>query len=53
MVLTNIGDSDQIDALQELGVYDYMIKSNWELERVVENIERKLSAVVSNMEKPA
>lgn len=42
MMLTNVGDADQIAAVQKYGVVDYMVKSNWELEKVVANIQRKL-----------
>lgn len=42
MMLTNVGDSDQIAAVQKYDVVDYMVKSNWELDKVIANIQRKL-----------
>ncbi|MCA9390181.1 response regulator [candidate division WWE3 bacterium] len=44
MMLTNVEDSDKIVAVQKYHVYDYLVKSNWELDDVVEHIKNKLKA---------
>lgn len=42
MMLTNVEDSDKIVTVQKYQVYDYLVKSNWELDDVVEHIKNRL-----------
>ena len=45
VMLTNVEDSDKIVAVQKYHVYDYLVKSNWELDDVVQHIKGKLEAI--------
>lgn len=42
IVLTNLSDNEKITQAMELGSYDYLVKSDWSLEDVVERIREKL-----------
>ena len=48
VMLTNVEDSDKIVAVQKYHVYDYRVKSNWELDDVVKHIKGKLDLVKEN-----
>ena len=49
VMLTNVEDSDKIVAVQKYHVYDYLVKSNWELDDVVNHIKGKLDLAKENV----
>lgn len=49
VMLTNVEDSDKIVAVQKYHVYDYLVKSNWELDDVVHHIKGKIDLAKENV----
>ncbi len=45
MLLTNLSDMGKIEEATKLGVYEYLVKSDWELKDVIEKIGEKLSLI--------
>lgn len=43
IVLTNLESGDEIEKSKSLGVYDYLVKTNWSLSDVLEKVERALN----------
>lgn len=43
IILTNLNDSDQLINAMDRGTYDYLIKSDWDLEDVVKKVKEKLA----------
>jgi CheY-like chemotaxis protein len=43
ILLTNVGYGSQIDEALKHGVQDFMVKTNWKLDDVVEKIKQKLA----------
>jgi len=43
IILSNLSDEQKISEAIENNVFDYLVKSNWELEKVVDIINKKLS----------
>jgi len=42
ILLTNLADTSDVNKAMELGVFDYLVKSNWEIKDVVEKVKEKL-----------
>jgi DNA-binding response OmpR family regulator len=42
ILLTNLNDSEKIFEAMDSGVYDYLVKSNWEIDDVVKKAREKL-----------
>ncbi len=42
IILSNLADGEKVKNCIENGVYDYLIKSDWSLEDVLEKVESKL-----------
>lgn len=42
ILLTNMSDTDKVSDAVNLGVYDYLVKSDWKLEDVVKTVKGKL-----------
>ncbi|MCI0533553.1 response regulator [bacterium] len=42
IVLTNLSDTGTVAQATEHGVYDFLVKSDWSLEKVVEKVKEKL-----------
>lgn len=50
MLLTNLNDPIKVaDAIKE-GVYDYLVKTNWKLEDVLEKVAQKFKTIPSEEE---
>ena len=43
IILTNVGYGEQIEEAIKHGVQDFLVKTNWKLEDVVEKIKQKLA----------
>ncbi|MFH1192116.1 MAG: hypothetical protein V1655_01445 [bacterium] len=43
MLLTNLFDVEKISAALDMGVHEYMIKSDWRPEDVVDRVKEKLA----------
>lgn len=43
IMLTNVEDIDNVSAALERGSYDYLVKTQWNLDDVVEKIKQRLS----------
>lgn len=43
ILLTNLSDNEKVAAALEHGTYDYLVKSNWKIEDVVQRILERLS----------
>lgn len=43
ILLTNLSDNEKVAAALEHGTYDYLVKSNWKIEDVVQRIRERLS----------
>lgn len=43
MVLTNLGGEEKLEEAKVLGVTDYLIKSDWKIEEVVQKIKNKIT----------
>ena len=43
MLLTNIADSNKVAEATTLGVFDYMIKSDWNIKDIVEKVKERMS----------
>lgn len=41
--LTNLRDSEKVLEANELGVHDYLVKSDWKLEDIVKKVKEKLN----------
>jgi DNA-binding response OmpR family regulator len=44
LILSNLSDSDKIEESMAQGVYDYLIKTDWKLEEVLEKVRQRLEA---------
>lgn len=42
ILLTNLSDSEKVEDAMKYGVYDYLIKTDWELKDVVKKVKEKL-----------
>jgi len=42
VLLTNLADTDEVNQAMELNVFDYLVKSNWDIEDVVVKVKDKL-----------
>ncbi len=42
IVLSNLSSADEVQRASEDGVYDYLVKSDWKLEEVVERVKARL-----------
>jgi CheY-like chemotaxis protein len=42
VLLTNLGEADSIEKAKTLGVSDYMVKSDWSLDELTENVGQRL-----------
>ncbi|PLX28365.1 response regulator [Candidatus Parcubacteria bacterium] len=42
IVLTNLADTQTVSDVAERGVHDYLVKSDWKLEDIVEKVKEKL-----------
>ncbi|MGB0757025.1 MAG: response regulator [Patescibacteria group bacterium] len=43
ILLTNLADTNRVAEAVELGVYDYLVKSDWKLDDVVRVVKEKLA----------
>ena len=43
IILTNLDSGDKVEECRKKGVYDYLVKTEWSLEEVVEKIKKALS----------
>jgi DNA-binding response OmpR family regulator len=43
IILTNVGYGEQIDEAVRHGVQDFLVKTNWKLEDVVEKVKQRLA----------
>ncbi len=43
IVLTNLSDAEAIDKSLDSGMYDFLVKANWELKDIVGKVKTKLS----------
>ena len=44
IIFSNYSDNDKIASAMELGANDYLVKSNWKLEDVMQKVKEKLGA---------
>ena len=44
VLLTNLADTDEVNQAMELNVFDYLVKSNWDIEDVIVKVKDKLGA---------
>ena len=44
MMLTNLNDEDKISEVTEQGCFDYLLKSDWHIDDVVEKVKQALDA---------
>lgn len=42
MMLTNLSDTKNVNTALQYGAYDYMVKSDWKINDIVESIQKKL-----------
>lgn len=42
MMLTNLSDSDKVSQAMEQNSYDYLVKTDWHIDEVVEKVKEKL-----------
>jgi two-component system alkaline phosphatase synthesis response regulator PhoP len=42
IILTNLNDNESVVNTMELGSYDYLVKSNWKIEDVIDMVKNKL-----------
>lgn len=42
MILTNLSDNKRVAEAMALGVYEYLVKSSWDIDEVIQKIEGKL-----------
>ena len=42
ILLTNLADTDEVNKAMELNVFDYLVKSNWDIEDVIKKVKTKL-----------
>jgi DNA-binding response OmpR family regulator len=42
ILLTNLADTDEVIRAMELNVFDYLVKSNWDIEDVIQKVKVKL-----------
>lgn len=42
VLLTNLSEGEQVDESFEQGVYDYLVKSEWKLEDIINKVKGKL-----------
>lgn len=43
IILTNLSDNERLRETVEEGKYDYLIKSNWKIDDVIEKVKEKLN----------
>lgn len=48
IILTNLVEGEKVSKALEKGVYDFLIKTDWELEDVVKRVREKLGIDKSN-----
>lgn len=44
VMLTAFNDMDTVSTMLDLGAYDYLVKSDWELQDIVKKVNEKLAA---------
>ncbi len=44
MLLTNLNDADSVSEAMSFGVHDFLVKTDWKLEDVVEKVRERLKA---------
>lgn len=42
ILLTNLADTSDVNKAMDLGVFDYLVKSNWEIAEVIRKVREKL-----------
>jgi len=42
IVLSNLSDAEEVSKAMESGAYDFLVKSDWKMEDVVEKVKRRL-----------
>ncbi len=42
IVLTNLNDAENVSKAMESGVYDFLVKSDWKLNELIERVKNKL-----------
>jgi two-component system, OmpR family, alkaline phosphatase synthesis response regulator PhoP len=45
ILLTNLNDPDKVAEAVKYGVYDYLVKTNWKLEDVINKINEKIKLI--------
>ncbi len=45
IMLTNLSDPDSVSEVADYGVFDFLVKTDWRLEDVVELVKKKLNLV--------
>ncbi len=45
IILTNLNDAENVSRAIESGVYDFLVKSDWKLNGLVERVKKKLNIV--------
>jgi DNA-binding response OmpR family regulator len=45
ILLTNLNDPEKVAEAVKVGVYDYLVKTNWKLEDVLNKVEDKLKTI--------
>lgn len=43
IILTNLNDAENVAAAMEKGVYDFLVKSDWKLDELINRVKEKLS----------
>jgi PleD family two-component response regulator len=43
LILTNLNDAEYVSQAVESGVYDFLVKSDWQLSTLVEKVKEKLN----------
>jgi DNA-binding response OmpR family regulator len=43
IMLTNVSDSDKVNEAMKYGVFDFLVKSNWEIDDLVKEVRAKVS----------
>ncbi len=46
MILTNVSNGDEVGEALKYNVYDFLVKTDWSLEDVVERVKMRLKSVV-------
>ena len=48
MILTNVSNGDDVGEAMKYGVYDFLVKTDWRLEDVVERVKTRLKNVAED-----